>query len=675
MQKWLLTNPQLHAASIMTANTYGLKGAIKAIADGLDKYKGQPAYIQSIRNQIDDDGNYPDELYQEHKQLFDMAKEIVGTIDSFGRHAAGIVLNTDPIDDVMGTQTVKGWTYPTSQVAMKEIDYCNWTKFDVLGLDNIGLISKTCDLAGLPFLTPDSTDIIDFEDEKVWKSMRESNIGIFQFEGDRAGKILKDLFSDETLSKIRTDVPNVRLIDLLSLANAAQRPSGASYVQAVTEGVSKDNGSKVLNDFLAPTMGYLVYQEQQTQFLSQFCKYTDAKADVIRRGIGKKLASVMDEEVPKIKPAFIKTMVEKYGEDKEHTEQIADDFIQVFMDSVNYGFSINHSMAYSYIGYIATWLRYYYPLEFCTAAFEIWKDDQEKINKIKSFASSHGITINPAEFRKSRGLYYMDKEHNAIYEGTAPIKGNSAQVGDDLYTLRDKEFDSFTDFLMEIYDNSYITHNSQNIPVVDLFKQFDLEHIKQLDKNIKKSDDVSYTFERKLTSINKSKIVSLIELGFFDEFGGSKKLDDVFANFDKNYKPRNKTLANKFKKYHECLEYEQSHEDNSFGTLDMLNNEMKYLGTCRTSDKRMPAKYAYVTSLKVLSNKIRVTLYSIKYGQMTDAFIGKRNWNSAKFQESSLITIENSKVKPKIVLQDGKWEKSPTEKEMWVDQYKVLQTN
>lgn len=290
MQKWLLTNPQLHAASIMTANTYGLKGAIKAVADGLDKYKGQPAYIQSIRNQIDDDGNYPDELYQEHKQLFDMAKEIVGTIDSFGRHAAGIVLNTDPIDDVMGTQTVKGWPYPTSQVAMKEIDYCNWTKFDVLGLDNIGLISKTCDLAGLPFLTPDSTDIVDFEDEKVWKSMRESNIGIFQFEGDRAGKILKDLFSDKTLSKIRTDVPNVRLIDLLSLANAAQRPSGSSYVQAVTEGMSKDNGSKVLNDFLASTMGNLVYQETQTEFLSKFCGWSDGHADLIRRGIGKLFA-------------------------------------------------------------------------------------------------------------------------------------------------------------------------------------------------------------------------------------------------------------------------------------------------------------------------------------------------------------------------------------------------
>lgn len=283
VQEWLLNNPQLHAASIMTANTYGLKGGIKALARGMGGYT--PLEVQNICNQIEDDV-IPDELYQSHRDLIDGAQEILGVIDSFGRHAAGIVLNTDTLDDTMGTQTISGWDYPVSQIAMKEIDYCNWTKFDVLGLDNMGLITRTCELAGLPFLTPDSTDIIDFNDENVWKSMRDFNVGIFQFEGDRAGKLLKDLFSDETLARIRTDVRDVNYIDLLSLCNAAQRPSGASYVEAVTEGKRKDNGHKALNDFLAPTLGYLVYQEQIMEFLVKFCGYSAGMADLIRRGIG-----------------------------------------------------------------------------------------------------------------------------------------------------------------------------------------------------------------------------------------------------------------------------------------------------------------------------------------------------------------------------------------------------
>ena len=292
IQKWMLTNPKWHAASIMTANTYGLKAAIKAIADGMDRYAGKPAYIQSIRNQIDEDGNIPTSLYEEHKQLIDDAKKIVGVIDSFGRHAAGILIDTNTIEDTMGTQTISGWDYPVTQIAMKEVEFCSWVKFDMLGLDNIGLISRACKLAGLPFLTPNSTDIIDFEDKKVWESMRENNIGVFQMEGDRAGKLLRDMLSPETIANIRSNEAgkDVKYMDLLSLVNAAQRPSGASYVDAVTHGKFKDNGHPALNKFLAPTLGELVYQEQILNFLVDFCGYSAGRADVIRRGIGKFVA-------------------------------------------------------------------------------------------------------------------------------------------------------------------------------------------------------------------------------------------------------------------------------------------------------------------------------------------------------------------------------------------------
>lgn len=292
LQQWMLTNDKWHAASILTTNTYGLKGAIKAIADGMDRYAGQPQYIQSIRNQIDEKGNYTQALYEEHKELFDNAKQIVGVIDSFGRHAAGVLIDTNTIDDHVGIQTISKWDYPVTQVTMKEIDHYNWVKFDMLGLDNVGLISKACKLAGLPYLTPDSTDIVDFEDKKVWNSMRDNNVGIFQFEADRAGQILKDLFADDTIDKIENEFDNskrtkVRYMDLLSLANAAQRPSGASYLYNVTHGIVKDNGHPALNEFLAPTLGNLVYQEQLIQFLVQFCGYSAGSADVIRRGIGR----------------------------------------------------------------------------------------------------------------------------------------------------------------------------------------------------------------------------------------------------------------------------------------------------------------------------------------------------------------------------------------------------
>lgn len=655
----------------MTANTYGLKGGIKALARGMGGYT--PLEVQDICNQIEDDV-IPDELYQAHKELIDGAQEILGVIDSFGRHAAGIVLNTDTLDDTMGTQTISGWDYPVSQVAMKEIDYCNWTKFDVLGLDNMGLITRTCELAGLPFLTPDSTDIIDFNDEKVWKSMRDSNVGIFQFEGERAGKLLKDLFSDETLAKIRTGVRYINYIDLLSLCNAAQRPSGASYVEAVTEGKRKDNGHKALNDFLSPTLGYLVYQEQIMEFLVRFCGYSAGMADLIRRGIGKKSKEIMDNEVPKIKPAFIKTMIEKYGDSREHAEVVADDFIQVFMDAVNYGFSVNHSMAYSYIGYISTWLRYYYSLEWCTAAFEIWQDKQDKIEKVQAYAREKNIKLSPVKFGKSKGTYYMDKEDNVIYEGVASIKSCNVRTGDDLYVLKDNNYVNFSQLLLDIYDNKTINiPNLGKVKLRNIYEGGAKITSSMLDELLKSgkisSDDISCAkFE-----INKSKMINLISLDYFSDFGNSKKLTIVYDNFRKNYKITNKLYKGKNNKYLACLEFEDSLSNvKDYSLVEKLTREMELLGHCQTMNSKISPKIVFITDIHVLSNKVRVDFYSPKKGRSATVLVKKAMYRDCKFNKHDLIIVNESKRQSKLVKTVNGWEKSRTQKELWITNYQLV---
>lgn len=676
LQQWMLTNDKWHAASILTTNTYGLKGAIKAIADGMDRYAGKPQYIQSIRNQIDDKGNYNNTLYEEHKELFDNAKQIVGVIDSFGRHAAGVLIDTNTIDDHVGIQTISKWDYPVTQVTMKEIDHYNWVKFDMLGLDNVGLISKACKLAGLPYLTPDSTDIVDFEDKKVWDSMRDNNIGIFQFEADRAGQILKDLFAPDTIDKIENEFDNnkrtkVRYMDLLSLANAAQRPSGASYLYNVTHGIVKDNGHPALNEFLAPTLGNLVYQEQLIQFLVQFCGYTAGAADVIRRSIGKKLKEVIDEEVPKIHTAFVKTMTEKYGDSTEHAEKIAKDFMQVFMDAANYGFSINHSMAYSYIGYISTWLRYYYPLEWGTAACEIWKDKPEKIAKVTSYLESRGINIKPARFRKSRALYYMDKETNSIYEGIEPIKRVNEKAGEQLYSLRDNQYDTFTDLLLDIYEPiKSIQEGNYATNLTELYK-LSSEKVKEIDKLAKCNKNI-FIKKEKCVEVNKSIMLNLISLNYFDEFGSSELLSDTYEKFIKIYKPKNKTLINKQKAYLECLEFERTSNNVDFPLDYRLKQQLELKGKISYSNDKLPNTYVFVADLTKMSNRYKLNIYSLKTGKASQILVLKRNYISQKIEVGDFINIKKVVAKPKIVNVNGKWTKSEDEREFWLEAFNLI---
>lgn len=673
IQKWILTNPKWHAASIMTANTYGLKGAIKVIAAGMEEYTGKPAYVQSICNQIEDDGSYSHELYIAHKELFDNAKEVIGVIDSFGRHAAGIVIDTNTIDDTMGTQTISGWDYPVTQVAMKEIDHFNWVKYDMLGLDNVGLINKAAELAGLEHPTPDS-DFIDFEDEKVWNSMRSDNIGIFQMEGDRAGKLLRDMLSPETIANIRsTEVgKKVKYMDLLSLVNAAQRPSGASYVDAVTHGRFKDNGHPALNEFLAPTLGFLVYQEQLIEFLVRFCGYSAGQADLTRRAIGKKMADVIEKEVPEIHKAFVKTMVNKYDDNEEHAEKVAKDFMQVFMDAANYGFSINHSMAYSYIGYISTWLRYYYPLEWCTAAFEVWKDKQDKIVKVSRFAKEHDIKIKPVKFGKSKGLYFMNKEENAIYEGTASIKGLNADVGDYLYLLSDKKYKNFTEFLLDIYDNNVINYQGQEYSVLELYSAFSNENIKLIDLSIKKGKASIYKNEKNGTTINKTHMINLILLNYFEQFGSPARLKIIYEFFKKTYKPNNKLLQRKQNKYIECLNFEKGLEVEDYSLVECLRNEFNLLGRCMTVIPNMPTNYAFITNVKELSNRVRMSIYSIKKGRDVPVFMNKRDYNASRVKAGVIIKVFDVVKRPKNVMIDGHWIKSDTESDIFIRDFAMV---
>ena len=78
----------------------------------------------------------------------------------------------------MGLLSLATCENPVTMLNMKEIDSLNYVKLDVLGLDNIQAINETCKLAGIERLTPQN---VDDNDEKVWLSIREDTMGIFQW--------------------------------------------------------------------------------------------------------------------------------------------------------------------------------------------------------------------------------------------------------------------------------------------------------------------------------------------------------------------------------------------------------------------------------------------------------------------------------------------------------------
>ena len=464
VKEYLYHKEGLYCCDIITFNTIALKGAIRDIGRALEIPLEE---VSNICWRAESESEV-DKVREEYPELFKYVDMVQGVIVSVGNHPAGVVVSPFPLEPAMGTFTTRTNAYPISQINMKEVDSQNYVKLDILSLDNMGLINKTCEMAGIERLTPDNTPL---DDIAVWKSIRDDTTLIFQWESDSAAAYLKQLLSDDTIARIKAINPDFSYMDLLSMGNGAIRPAGASYRNELSKGIFRDCGHPALNEMMAPTLGYLVYQEQIIQFLHEMCGYTMGEADVVRRHFAKKTGT--EDDIPRIKSGFIKTMKDKYGVKKEKAEELIVNFLQVIRDASDYLFSLNHSDPYSDIGFICGYLRYYYPYEFLTTALNIFENKEDKTIKIIQYAKKNGIRIEGIKFRYSQPEYIYDKKTQTIYKGMKSIKYMNNKIGRELNELGKQQFKDFYELLRAINMNTSVDSRQLDILVkLDYFSEF-----------------------------------------------------------------------------------------------------------------------------------------------------------------------------------------------------------
>ena len=328
---------------------------------------------------------------------------------------------------------------------------------------------------------------MDLEDENVWKSIRDDTTLIFQWESNSAQVYLKKFMSDATIEKARNKIPNFSMLKWMSFGNGLIRPACASFRDSVANGEFYDNGFEALNEFLAPEAGRIAMQETIMQFLVKFCGYSDAESDTVRRGIAKKKGT--ETLLPEIERRFIDFCVENYNITPEKCETVIKPFLQVILDASSYAFSWNHALPYSAIGYICGYLRYYHPLEFLTAALNIFEDKADKTTEIIKYAAKVGIKVTSPKWGFSRSKYFYDKEKRVIAKGLSSVKYMSKSTADELYDL---------------------AHKKKYKRFVELLGDIDRE-----------------------TTVNTRQLDLLIKLDFFSEFGNQRELlriTDMFYN-------------------------------------------------------------------------------------------------------------------------------------------------
>lgn len=488
-------------------------------------------------------------------------------------------------------------------------------------------------MAGIERLTPDN---VDDQDEAVWNSMLESTLSCFQWESDTAFSYYKKLFNPNTISLLKEKIgDDLTYMNLFSIGNAAIRPSGDSYRDDLASGITVDYGHKALNDFLAPTASRMIFQEQIIEFLKEFCGYSGGDSDRVRRAIGKKSQKDLEIYIPQIKERFIETMTTKHGVTKERAEELIVSFLRVIDDASNYGFSINHSQAYSYIGYINAYLRYYYPLEFAAVQLQLLANDAkdgylEKSAEVIAYVSKRGVTLSPPKFGYAKTKYSVDKSTNTIFKDTKSIKGVETVAGDNLYTLKNNNYEYFVDLLIDVEENGLC---------------------------------------------NKTSMTNLIKLNFFDVYGQNMKLLDVYAEFKDGKARYDKKHAEKTKiKRRELFrEFESKVIDRSLPLKEQIVTELELLGYVQTlpksTDKTLLLVVNIDTKYSPKLSVIRITDGATNVLKMSKDLFYEQG-GKQRIHPGDVIRMKTTNWKHKSKKVDGKWVKQP-EKELWLTQFEV----
>ena len=322
----------------------------------------------------------------EFKELINHSKVLEGMHRHASIHAAGVVIAPGELTDFI--PLYKSSTDDiTSQYDMKGLEDLGLLKMDFLGLRNLTVIDKALNLINGIENNINLDDLL-FDDPLVYKLFSKGHtIGVFQFESSGMREFLKKL------------KPTV-LDDLIAM-NALYRPGP---MQNIDRFISRKHGKKkivyphkLLEPILKETYGIIVYQEQVMQIANEIAGFTLAEADIMRRAMGKKIKSLMEE----LSVKFL-SGAEKKGIKKKKAEEIFS-LIEKF---AQYGFNKSHSTAYAYIAYQTAWLKVHYPAEFMSANLTSEMGNIERIvvlinecKKMKIDVKAPDINISFEDFR------------------------------------------------------------------------------------------------------------------------------------------------------------------------------------------------------------------------------------------------------------------------------------
>ena len=355
------------------------------------------------------------------REVIDIGQRLEGITRHASVHAAGVVITPRAVTDFAPIYKSQKDEI-TTQWAMKQVERMGLLKMDFLGLSTLTLIENA--LLQIKRTTNTVVDLatLPLDDSKTYRLFQRGDTrGVFQFESGGMRDILKRAKPQ-------------RFEDLIAL-NALYRP-GPLQGGVVDKYIDRKHGRErieydypALEPILAETYGVIAYQEQVMRIAGDLAGFSMGDADLLRKAMGKKDASVMEAQQAR----FINGATER-GVPRDKAETIFN-FIRHF---AGYGFNKSHSTAYALLAYQTAWLKTHYPVHFMAALLTTEAQNTDKLTAYLAECRDNGTAVLPPDINQS-GLGF-EVAGDAIRFGLAAVK-NMGHAGLEAILAHRREHD------------------------------------------------------------------------------------------------------------------------------------------------------------------------------------------------------------------------------------------
>jgi DNA polymerase-3 subunit alpha len=369
------------------------------------------------------------------KRLFDLAMKLEGLPRHSSTHAAGVVIGDRPLHELVPMYRDPRSDMPITQFDMKYVEAAGLVKFDFLGLKTLSVLKEAERLLALQGVTVDFS-ALTWDDPEVYELLqRGDTVGVFQLESEGMRR---------TLAAVRpTNFGDI--IALVSLYRPGPMDNIPLFGDRKNGRAEIEYPHPMLEEVLKETYGIFVYQEQVMQAAQVLAGYSLGEADLLRRAMGKKIQSEMNEQRARFVDGAAKNDIA--GPKANELFDLIDKF-------AGYGFNKSHAAAYALVAYHTAWLKAHHPAVFFAASMSFDTSQTDKLALFVEDMRRSGVECLPPSVNSSRAAFSVEDgaEGPAVRYALGALKGVGEKAMESLVIEREANgpFKSLDDFAARI---------------------------------------------------------------------------------------------------------------------------------------------------------------------------------------------------------------------------------